>query len=127
MKDYGIIVQLENNQTGFIINDHKLNQKYKQWQSLKCIVLDVDPEKRIVDLSEKAFKNTEKSIKNVHSYKGIVELNKDNYLIVSIKNNRKKFGVCILQNFNQDNEVSQPIIGDEIEVQVVGSTEEGLL
>ena len=110
VKDYGIITQIEgeNVQTGFIINDHKGGQgKYKQGQALKCVILDVDPLKKIADLSEKTFKKSDKDIKVGSSCKAIVELNKDSYLICSLKNNRKKFGICIMQNFNMDDHVDQ--------------------
>jgi ribosomal protein S1 len=110
VKDYGIITQIEgeNVQTGFIINDHKGGQgKYKQGQALKCVILDVDPNKKIADLSEKTFKKSDKDIKVGSSCKAIVELNKDSYLICSLKNNRKKFGICIMQNFNMDDHVDQ--------------------
>jgi ribosomal protein S1 len=110
VKDYGIIVQMEgeNVQTGFIINDHKDGKsKYKQGQALKCTVLDVDPLKKIADLSEKTFKKSEKEIKIGSSTKAIIELNKESYLICSLKNNRRKFGICILQNLNHDDTVEQ--------------------
>lgn len=110
VKDYGIITQIEgeNVQTGFIINDHKGGQgKYKQGQALKCVILDVDPLKKIADLSEKTFKKSDKDIIVGSSCKAIVELNKDSYLICSLKNNRKKFGICIMQNFNMDDHVDQ--------------------
>ena len=107
-------------QTGFIINDHKGGQgKYKQGQALKCVILDVDPLKKIADLSEKTFKKSDKDIKVGSTCKAIVELNKDSYLICSLKNNRMKFGICIVQNFNMDDHVDQAQIGEEIEVKVL--------
>jgi len=110
VKDYGIITQIEgeNVQTGFIINDHKgAHGKYKQGQAVKCVILDVDPVKKIADLSEKTFKKSDKEIQVGSSCKAIVELNKDSYLICSLKNNRRKFGICIMQNLNQDDDVEQ--------------------
>ena len=58
MKDYGIIAKIKAEetstvQTGFIMNDQKAHSKYKQGQSLRCRVLDIDPVKKIADLSEK--------------------------------------------------------------------------
>lgn len=65
VKDYGIIAKIARPNeeakdgeapTGFIINEQrKSNDKkqYKVGQKLACCVLDVDPVKRIVDLSEK--------------------------------------------------------------------------
>ena len=52
-----------------------------------AIVLDVDYEKKIIDLSERLVGvQTEKS-KQLEP-KAIVELTKDNYMIVSLKGNR---------------------------------------
>lgn len=58
VKDYGIIAKIKAEeeslvQTGFIMNDQKSKQKYKQGQALRCRVLDIDPIKNIADLSEK--------------------------------------------------------------------------
>jgi hypothetical protein len=64
------------------------------------VVLDVDPVKKIADLSEKTFKKSEKEVKVGSSCKAIVELNKDSYVICSMKNNRRKFGICVMQNLN---------------------------
>jgi translation initiation factor 2 alpha subunit (eIF-2alpha) len=63
---------------------------------LKCVVLDVDPLKKIADLSEKTFKKSDKEIKVGSTCRAIVELNKDSYVICSFKNNRGKFGACII-------------------------------
>ena len=65
VKEYGLILQLvakegtnnsSDNMTGFIVNDQlaHLDKGYKVGQILsECIVLDTDPEKHIVDLSER--------------------------------------------------------------------------
>ena len=62
VKDYGLILQIETNSsteasmTGFIVNDQKANAEkpYKVGETLKdCVILDIDPEKKIVDLSER--------------------------------------------------------------------------
>jgi len=74
VKDYGVIVQIAGEseaggvQTGFIMNDQKSSHKYKQGQTLSCKVLDIDPVKKIADLSEKlastkASKGAEKKLK----------------------------------------------------------------
>lgn len=42
--------------TGFIVNDQKANAEkaYKAGELLKdCVILDIDPEKKIIDLSER--------------------------------------------------------------------------
>ncbi len=60
-----------------------------------AIVLDVDYEKKIIDLSERLVGfQTEKS-KQLDP-KAVVELTKDNYMIVSLKGNRSQFGICLL-------------------------------
>jgi hypothetical protein len=61
--------------------------------------LDVDPNKKIADLSEKLidFKNKDaKSLPEGSQCKAIIELNKESYLIASIKTNRTKLGLCLL-------------------------------
>ena len=91
------------------MNDQKAGTKYKQGQTLSCVVLDIDPVKNIADLSEKLLcvKTKDHEVKVGKTYKALVELNKESYLILSIKNNRKKLGICILQNFNQDDQPEQ--------------------
>ena len=41
-------------------------------------------------------------IKEGQNLIGAVELNKEQYLILSLKSNRQKIGVLLLQNFNND-------------------------
>ena len=60
VKDYGLILEIidESSQgmTGFIVNEQKLksDKVYKTGETvLDCIVLDIDFEKQIVDLSER--------------------------------------------------------------------------
>lgn len=96
---------------------------------IKCIVIDVDPSKRIADLSEKlvSVKSKSEKVKVGSTCKAIVELNKDSYLIASLKNNRKSIGICMMNNFNMDDlNLDNSNIGDEIEVQVVANSEQGL-
>ena len=50
-----------------------------------------------MDVKTKAGVVAEKS-----NCKAVVELNKESYLILSIKNNRSKIGFCMLSNFNSD-------------------------
>ena len=122
VKDYGIIAQIKiegasDFKTGFILNDHKLAQKYKPGQVISCRVLDIDATKKIVDLKE-IDKVTEasKEFKAGHKSKGIIELNKEGYLVVSLKSNRSVLGVCLNNNFNQDAVKESFEIGEEIEV-----------
>ena len=113
MKDYGIIAQITSEtsgiQTGFILNDHKLSSKYKPGQSLKCRVLDIDYSKKIADLKELSDKtsgevvikaSSKKAMKPEHKTKAIVELNKEGYLVVSVKSSRSTLGLCIHSNLN---------------------------
>jgi len=52
VKDYGLIVKVDDTYTGFIVNEQRSQQKgYKVGQTLKATVLDVDHDKKIIDLS----------------------------------------------------------------------------
>ena len=66
VKDYGLILQLgaeginegSDQLTGFIVNEQKVktDKVYRAGESeLDCIVLDIDREKKIVDLSERLY------------------------------------------------------------------------
>ena len=137
VKDYGLIAKIKVEesslvQTGFIMNDQKAKSKYKQGQALRCRVLDIDPTKNIADLSEKLIdikaKGGAKELADGSKCKAVVELNKESYLIVSIKTNRARIGFCMLSNFNSDqdsNSHSHIQIGDEIEVEVVKKNTHG--
>ena len=65
---------------------------------MQCLVLDIDPVKKIADLSEKIVtaKNKGQEVKVGQTQKAIVELNKESHLVLSMKNNRRAIGVCIL-------------------------------
>ena len=92
---------------------------------MQCIVLDVDPSKRIADLSEKLTTVKTKTAKPQVNFiqKAIVELNKDQYLIVSMKSSRKTLGICMANNFNNDSLSPETLsIGDEIEVLVTDNS-----
>ena len=92
---------------------------------MQCIVLDVDPSKRIADLSEKLTTVKTKTAKPQVNFiqKAIVELNKDQYLIVSMKSSRKTLGICMTNNFNNDSLSPESLsIGDEIEVLVTDNS-----
>lgn len=116
--------------TGFILNDHKLSSKYKIGQKLVCRVLDIDTQKKIADLKElpkgtAAEEPNLKKIKVDSKQKVVIELNKDEYFVVSFKNQRHVLGLCLASNFNQDAEASGLQIGDEIEVLVNQWNEQG--
>ena len=56
VKDYGNIVSVEKypGLTGFILSEQLVGKKeYKEGQIIKCVVMDIDFEKEIMDLSEK--------------------------------------------------------------------------
>ena len=77
---------------------------YKDGETVvNCIVLDIDSEKKIVDLSERLYSAEESKQKKAkkgeegNSYqKAVVELNKEQYLVVSLKSDRTSIGVCLL-------------------------------
>jgi translation initiation factor 2 alpha subunit (eIF-2alpha) len=55
-KDYGNIVACEKypNLTGFVLSEHLIPSKeYKESQKMSCIVMDIDFEKELLDLSER--------------------------------------------------------------------------
>jgi len=128
IKDYGLIVTLKLDsdvKTGFILNDHKLSQKYKPGQKLTCRVLDIDSAKKIADLKEvdTASQKAKKDFKAGQKNKGIVELNKEGYLVVSLKSSRQTIGLLLNSNFNQDQEARETYqIGESIEVVAVKQT-----
>ena len=71
VKDYGLILHLDNDSndqlTGFIVNEQKIkaDKVYKAGESeLDCIVLDIDREKKIVDLSERLYSVEESKATN---------------------------------------------------------------
>ena len=75
------------------------------------------------------MKGSNKEVKIGGQSKAIVELNKDNYLITTLKNDRSKICLCVMSNFNRDdakNPGQDLQIGDEVEVKVVGKSELGL-
>ena len=60
VKDYGNIVSVEKypGLTGFILTEHLVSGKqYKEGQQINCVVMDIDFEKEIIDLSEKLAEN----------------------------------------------------------------------
>jgi len=64
VKDYGLITEIIGSEmTGFIVNEqkHKADKVYKAGETLvESIVLDIDFEKKIVDLSERLATPTDK-------------------------------------------------------------------
>jgi len=115
VKDYGLILEIndlegaDSELTGFIVNEQKATGKnYKIGAKLRCMVLDVDPDTKIVDLSERLVKEgakneTSSSKAGKELQKAVVELSKDNYLVVSLKSQRSRVGVCLLQSLNGEN------------------------
>ena len=99
---------------------------------LNCLVLDIDFEKEILDLSEKLAEKTtsNQTIKIGNQYKVTVELNKEDYLLVSFKQSKQSIGLLMMQNLNND-QVPCPNgkyqTGDELEVKVTSITEDGFI
>ena len=82
----------------------------------------------MLDLSERLDgKSSGKTIKD--NGKAFVELTKENYMIISFKQDRGQFGVCLLQNGVNDIQMSQAYekysVGDEIDVRLMGAKSEG--
>ena len=96
---------------------------------MKCRVLDIDYSKKIADLKELTEKSSSdvvsKSMNPDHKTKVIVELNKDGYLVVSVKSSRSTLGLCIHSNFNSDGDKPELDIGEEIEVKVHNHNKKG--
>lgn len=101
VKDYGLIAAIEGHPdfTGFVVNEQKASGKtYKISSVVECIVLDIDSNKKIADLSERLIESKTSKLK-FENQKAIVELNKEQYLIVSLKKARQQIGVCIPNDF----------------------------
>jgi ribosomal protein S1 len=94
VKEYGLILKVSEDYTGFIINEQKKSGKtFKEGASIEGTLLDIDYDRKMLDLSERVIKDV-KAGKD--KSKAVVELTKDSYMIVSLKQNRQKFGVCLL-------------------------------
>lgn len=99
---------------------------------MNCVVLDIDFEKELLDLSERlaAEKVSSTQLKVGAQYKATVELNKDDYLLVSFKQNKQRIGVLMLQSLNND-QVPHPNakynMGDEVDVKVISVAENGFI
>ena len=52
-------------------------------------------------------------------------MNKEGYLVVSIKSQRSSLGLCLHSNFNQDGDKPELEIGEEIEVKVHQQNKQG--
>lgn len=86
-------------------------------------MLDVDNDKQMLDLSERLCsvdKNDKSKLKE--NSKAIVEVIKENYMIVSLKQNRTSLAVCLLQQSINDMHMSVEYekysVGDEIEIKL---------
>jgi len=124
VKEYGLILKIDDNYTGFIVNEQKSSDKqYKTNQSVNAVILDVDYEKKIIDLSERLVDQKQQLTKHSESSKAFVELIKDSYMVVSMKGNRTQFGFCLLQkginDHNMQSEYEKYKVGDEIDVALV--------
>jgi hypothetical protein len=71
---------------------------------MSCIVLDIDFEKELLDLSERlaSEKISASKVKVGANFKVTVELNKDDYLLVSFKQSKQTIGVLMMQGLNND-------------------------
>lgn len=95
--------------------------------------MDIDFEKEILDLSERLAEKQSASsaqVKVGSQYKVVVELNKEEYLLVSFKQSKSSIGLLMMQSLNGDqvpnpNEKYQ--VGDEVEVKVISVTENGFV
>ena len=130
IKDYGLILQVdgvtdEDDLTGFVANEQLASSKtYKVGAQLTCVVLDVDTDKKIIELSERLVsdKAADQEKKLKENQKAIIEMNNEKYLVVTLKSNRSRIGVCILQDFcsiNQAALYARYSIGDEIDVRLI--------
>jgi hypothetical protein len=98
--------------TGFVVEDHcsKEPQKYKAGEQVLCRVLDIDYEKKLADLSQVVSNHQNPPINSIlkqsakypvnEAEKAVVELNKESYLIVSLKKNRNMLGLVNLEAMN---------------------------
>lgn len=128
VKDYGLIAAIlgHDGVTGFVVNEQKQSGKqYKVGQEIDCIVLDIDTGKMIADLSERLADPSAKAPKDLSTdkpHKAIVELNKEQYLIVTFKKARGQVGVCIPNDFTQVNKTeiyAKYQVGSELTVNIV--------
>jgi len=120
LKDYGTILSLKGGLTGFIIKDNQKGEP-ENGQKVAATVLDADFQKGVVDLTMKLTgKESSEPLSGKH--KLVVELNKEDYLVVACKTNRQILGYLSLMHFNRDDRQNphQNIeIGDEFEGEVV--------
>lgn len=137
VKDYGNIVGVEKypGLTGFILTEHLVAKKeYKEGQKMSCVVLDIDFEKEILDLSEKLAEKSDAktagTVKVAHQYRAVVELNKEDYLLISFKQSKGQIGILQMQSFNGDdssNPNDKLQVGDEVDVRVIGLNENSFI
>lgn len=94
--------------------------------------MDIDREKQILDLSERLHGHQPAhSSPATKSAKAIVELTKDNYMIVTLADQRNQFGVCLLQSsingMARREDYDKFFVGEEIKIQVFSKSENGLI
>ncbi|KAJ3431155.1 protein rrp5 [Anaeramoeba flamelloides] len=135
---HGAIVTIPNfeNITGFISKSHLTNEVTKG-EKIKVVIMDFDRSKGIIDLTTKkhliqqAKKNNKKKNKKNAKYdekktmKGKIELVKNDYLVVSIKNNSHIFGFVSTREINTIQDQKKPFveyqIGQELEFQIMNT------
>lgn len=133
VKEYGLIVQLAEGQaekaglssyTGFIVNGQRnSDKKYKEGQEINCVLLDVDNDKQMLDLSERLCSVDKSAASKIkENAKAVVEVVKENYMIVSMKADRTQFAVCLIQQSINDlhmaKEYEKYSVGDELDVKL---------
>lgn len=104
------------------MNHQSTTRKHKEGAQVISIVLDVDTDKNIIDLSERLVEVPKSKSLPTGTQKAIVELSKDNYLISTLKNFRDIICLTVMHSLNQSNtdEVySKYSVGDEIEVKIL--------
>ncbi|KAJ3090994.1 hypothetical protein HK102_001993 [Quaeritorhiza haematococci] len=123
---YGVIVDLFDGLSGLITTQQMGNEKLEVGTTVKASILDVDLEKRIVDLSvkhAKGFSNTSAKSKKLEANRekptpldAIIEVIKEDYLIVALPA-IGVIGYVTSRTFNsQDNLFTKYKVGQKIKV-----------
>ena len=125
LKYGGVVVDLGNDVTGFVKQEHCKDIKCEIGQTITAKVLDADPRKAIVDLSlqpalvKKAGKSTSK-VKIGSRVKGTVQLVKTGYLVLTLdKGGSMCFANCQDYNSRILNSQATFSLGATVDVEVV--------
>ena len=125
MKYGGVIIDLGNDVTGFVKQEHCKGIKCEIGETVKARILDADPRKAIVDLSllpdliKKASKKSTK-VKVGSHVKGTVHLVKNGYLVLTLdKSGSICFANCHDYNSRVVNAQSVYSLGSTVDLQVV--------